>query len=133
MNILFCIRDDKTGSPYKWTKRAQAFDVICAKPTGYVWGLQELNNPNWRIMEIPQLTEQLVAKYLAREATSLPPLEIPQQNTLQYRGVGVDFSQVNNAQLTAFLADNTRAVKVFLYTDALNKIRATVKQPVPPP
>lgn len=72
-------------------KRTRAGDVIVVMPDGHSWGKQELSNPEWRIISIPDLR--------AADAISLTSPEAKvglngSTKMLQKRAIRLDLSNV---------------------------------------
>ena len=53
---------DKTNPTEVWrdVKLTKAFDVICVRPDGWPWSVQERTNPAWRIVALPLISEGLL-------------------------------------------------------------------------
>lgn len=79
--------------PVKNAQLTKAGDVIVYKPDGQEWGTEELNNPDWRIIHVPDMTEE--------HAISLVSSELPvdlhnPSHMLQRRAMKLDIKKLDN-------------------------------------
>jgi len=97
------------------TKRG---DVIVAQPDGWTWGVEELKNPDWRIVKLtiadPTQNAILMAD-LSAFLSSEPAVDpLNPSKTLQRRGFFLDLANIAiPAGLQTYLNDATRAAPAF--------------------
>jgi hypothetical protein len=71
MELLIVIRDAPCDDPVHNFQAPKAGDVIAYHQDGQDWGLDEVNNPDWRIIHVPGLSE-VRAQALVERDISLP-------------------------------------------------------------
>lgn len=90
---------DKTNSDPKLdralTKRG---DVIAVSADGHVWGTQEVSNPDWVILKLPDMTREQAESLLAPEH----PPDLNNRYVLRKRSQRINLNALKlNATLTA--------------------------------
>jgi hypothetical protein len=81
---------DKSGEPDKDHLLTKKGDVIVYKPDGWNWGIEELNNPEWRIIRVPNMTEEHASSLCSQE------LSTDRNHTiLRKRGMGIDLDNLD--------------------------------------
>lgn len=110
------------------TKRG---DVIVAKPDGWAWGVEELSNPDWRIVKFPianKVNHDLMLAELGAMLTPERDIDPTRPSrTLQRRAFHLDLAHVSiPPALRAFLLDGSRNASVFVVTALPAALRALV-------
>lgn len=100
------------------TKRG---DVIVVQPDGWGWGLEELKNPDWRIIVMPELS---LAEAEAMLAPELPVDPLNPSKTLQRRAFKFDLSTLEKSSNEAkdYLLDATRAAPAIKFVEAVEDV-----------
>ena len=75
--------------PVKDAQLTKAGDVIVYKPDGEEWGIEELKNPDWRIIQVPGMTEE---EAIALTSPELPPNLDREYPLLQRRALKLDLA-----------------------------------------
>lgn len=78
--------------PVKDAQLTKAGDVIVYKQDGEEWGIQELKNPDWRIIQVPGMTEE---EAIALTSPELPPNLDREYPLLQRRAMKLDLAQLD--------------------------------------
>lgn len=93
------------------TKRG---DVVVAQPDGWAWGLEELKNPDWRIVVMPELSLGDAQAMLAPELDKDPKSP---SKTLQRRAFKFDLDALatSSPDAKAFLADGKRSSPIIKF------------------
>jgi hypothetical protein len=125
---------DKTNAtdPYADAACTKRGDVITAQPDGWVWGVQEQIDPQYRIVKVPGVSVQDVASLLVPEP-DLDPLN--PSRMLQARLFRLDLDGIS-AQLDTWLAsDRPSRKRVFVLHITRDDLlaRRVRKQPLPDP
>ncbi len=71
--------------PYLDAKCLKAGDVVVVCPDGWVWGREELANPEWRIVRVPGLTVEQCAGFLSEEPETDPTNPNPMRQRRGFR------------------------------------------------
>jgi hypothetical protein len=98
MQLLVRVVDKTSKDPVKDIQLTKRGDVIAVKKDAESWGVEELLNPEWRILHVPDMSELEAVSLLAPET---PPLGKPNQpvmkrafrlnaDTLKSLGVSLD-------------------------------------------
>lgn len=74
MQLLVRVVDKISKDPDKNIQLTKRGDVIVIKKDGEEWGIEELKNPDWRIISVPDMTELEARALLSPEN---PPLDNP--------------------------------------------------------
>ena len=95
-------------------------DVVCVMPDGHPWTQKELTNPNWRIIRVPNMPNDL--RNQATEAGT------PKAGTLtQARKYTIDLASPHvTAAFSEFFLDDTRSTPIYetsIPTESLYEIR----------
>lgn len=121
MEFLIRVRDKVGSNIYHDVKLTKRGHVIVAMPDGHDWGLQELTNPDWRIVRVPGISEAEAGAMLAPE----PGLEV--NRMLQRRAFKIDLDHGAIARANrAFIDDDSRQTKLIEIT--LQQARFLKKQ-----
>jgi len=114
MELLVRIVDKVNPDFYLNLGCSKRGDVIVVKPDGWAWGSDELSNPQWRILQVPNLTLE--------EAEALAAPEVLQagnsKETLQKRGFKLDLDSPalqSRPGFQTFLTDHARTTRVFTF------------------
>lgn len=67
MELLVRVKDKIGSDVYHDVKLTKRGHVIVVKPDGHDWGARELDNPDWRIIRIPGISEAEATAMLAEE------------------------------------------------------------------
>lgn len=92
MQLLVRVVSKTSKDPVKDAQLTKAGDVICFKPDGEEWGIQELKNPDWRIIQVPGMTEE---EAIALTSPELPPTLDKQYPLLRRRAMRLDLDQLD--------------------------------------
>lgn len=92
MQLLVRVVSKTSKDPILDAQLTKAGDVICFKPDGEEWGIQELKNPDWRIIQVPGMTEE---EAIALVSPELPPTLDKQYPLLQRRAMKLDLEQLD--------------------------------------
>lgn len=65
--MLVRVVDKVNDDPYLDAQCTKRGDVIAIQPDGWVWGTEELRNPEWRIIKIPGVPVVQAASFLGPE------------------------------------------------------------------
>lgn len=106
MELLVQVTDKVNADFYLNCQCPKAGDVIAACPDGWVWGTQELANPDWRILVVPDLSPQ-DASTLTVPEKPVDPLH--PSATLQYRAFFIDLTHPAASALAPAIADSSVA------------------------
>lgn len=88
---------DKVGdNPVLDAKCTKRGDVIAVCPDGWIWGREELKNPDWRIVKVPGVTVSEASGFLAPEL-SAGPVAV---DLLRRRAFRLDLDGLTPEQLT---------------------------------
>lgn len=107
--LLIRVVDKIHDDFYRNTKMTKRGDVIAAKPDGWPWGKDELNDPRWRIVCLPGISLAQAESFLAEEPEKDPANP---SRTLQRRAFkfNLDWAELP-ADIKAWIADDSRAVQ----------------------
>lgn len=99
---------DKTNpdDPYLDAQLTKRGDVICVQPDGWPWGIEELKNPDWRIIKLPGIDPDKLASLLAPEIDADP---LKPSRVLQRRAFRLDLDHAALHGARAVLDDAERA------------------------
>ena len=125
--LLIRIRDKETHpNPYVDVQRSKRGDVISVCPDGWAWTPAELTNPEWRIVKVIGLDDEVVQQLLRPEPGD------PRLNKMlrrrQYK-IDVDFASLPKAGKD-YLRDDTRSAASITISKALAKSLVTLKTPL---
>lgn len=90
MELLIRIVDKVSNDPDKNKQLTKAGDVITFKPDGSSWGLMELKNPEWRIIQVDITKEEAEALV----APELPP-DLDKDYILRKRQMKIDLESLD--------------------------------------
>ena len=124
MQLLVRVVDRISKDPTRNLQLTKRGDVIAVKPDDADWGTEELTNPEWRIISVPDMTAAEAAALMTQE---LPPLGNPGQPVMK-RAFRLDLDALA-AQGVGIDQDRT----VVTPADALALIAAPMPAPAPAP
>lgn len=106
----------------------KAGDMVVAVPDEHPWGTSDLNNPYWRIIDAPNLTESAAKTFLVGEIEDVPQRPNP---LLQAREFMFDLNHPSiDGEFRAYLEDSDRVIPQYKLDWPLDKIMALkVKRP----
>lgn len=105
--VLLRVADKIGADPYLDAKCLKRGDIVVVCADGWAWGADELVNPFWRILKLPNVTVAQAEGFLGREFDTDPAKP---SRVLRRRAFGVDLASVTiPAGLKAWLLDDTRA------------------------
>lgn len=92
MELIIFIEDkEKTGDVVVDAKRWSAGDVIAAMPDDHPWSRKEMENPAWRILRVPGMTQAQATALCATEISrSLQPIWL-----LRFRQISIDITSLD--------------------------------------
>lgn len=99
-------RGPRNDDPTIDCKLTVAGDVIVYKPDGLDWGLEEIKNPEYRIIHVPDMSEELAQSLVAEE---IPTNAKVPSKVLQRRGMRLDIVQLDALEAGKILID--KAIK----------------------
>jgi hypothetical protein len=105
--LLIRVRDKVNDDPYLDARCFKRGDVVVVVDDDWQWGREELRNPDWRIVRLPNVSTAQAAAFLGEEMD-----EDPQQpsRALRRRGWSFDLAAASlPAAFRAWLADDSRA------------------------
>ncbi len=70
--MLVRVVDKVNDDPYLDVQCTKRGDVIAIQPDGWVWGREELRNPDWRIVKVPGVSVTQAAAFLGPELNTDP-------------------------------------------------------------
>lgn len=70
--LLLRVVDKVNPDFYQNCKCTKRGDVIVIRPNGWTWGTQELTDPNYRIVKLPNISEAFLSPFLAQEPETDP-------------------------------------------------------------
>lgn len=125
---------DKVGSDlYRNCQCLKRGDVVVVQPDGWKWGNEELTNPDWRILKLPNVTVLQLQQFLSGEPITDSNRS---SNTRLRRWYFVDLANAAiTGQFRNYLNDATRANATFTSAfsfaqfDALRKQKTAVADP----
>lgn len=97
----------------------KAGDVIAWKRDGEEWGIEEIKNPEWRIISVPDMTEDqaeaLVQSEMSKDGSTMlrkrfVKLDVPQLDSLAAGKISAD-QTAKVAEINALQADVKNATK----------------------
>lgn len=105
--VLLRVVDKVSDDPYRDAKLTKRGDVITVQPDGWNWGAQELADPNWRILKLPNVPQATAEGFLGPEVDTDPanPSLVLQRRAFRFN---VDSTAIP-AGVLAWLNDATRA------------------------
>lgn len=104
--VLLRVVDKVNEDPYLDAKLLKRGDVVVIVEDGHAWGREELANPDWRIVKLPNVTSSVASAFLGDEKDTDPTKP---SRVLRRRAFRLDW-QTLPAAVLAWLADDTRAV-----------------------
>lgn len=108
MELLVRIVDKRDlKDPVKDAQLTKAGDVIVYRPDGSDWGIEDLKNPDWRIVRVPSMTEE---QAIALTSPELPPTLDKQYPLLQKRAMKLDLNTLDQLEAGKVLLPKTEAV-----------------------
>lgn len=108
---LFFVVDRVHPDPYMDVQNFKRGDVIVVEPDGHVWGTDELSNPDWRILKLPNVSVLQAQSFLSEEVDTDPQKP---SRMLQKRGFKLDVDAATlPAAVKTWLLDKTRAAPTF--------------------
>ncbi len=126
MEILLVIVDKKNpNSVHLDNQCPKAGDVLAVNPDGFAWGKEELANPDWRIVGVPDLTTAQAAALVAHE-----PGDPATNRMVRSRGNRLNLDLLTPNESSALRGP--RSVKLSLTSARVAEL-LTVKQPVSDP
>lgn len=126
--LLVFVRDKTNpNDPYKDARLYKAGDVVVVVPDGWKWGLRELDNPDWRIIKIPNLAPAALQN-LMDVGFNLGSLDA--KNVLRRRSNRLDLAAITDAGFADFLADDKRQQPSFTLGSAKVLAAVALKAPV---
>jgi hypothetical protein len=130
--LLIRVRDKAFGDLYQKVKQLGRGDVVSVVENGWGWSQEELTNPDWRILKLPNILVDDVTDLLAPEDNPTPLIP---NRMLQRHGKKLDLSHVNLAPLVPWFQDDTRAqtTRTVNITRAQARALVAVKPPVADP
>lgn len=87
MELLIRVVDRVSDDPVRHHQLTKCGDVIAYQPDGGPWGIEDLRNPDWRIVRVPGLAE---AEARALVGEELPRGPAAHECLLRPRGMRVD-------------------------------------------
>lgn len=129
--ILLRVVDKVGADVYKNCQCLKRGDVVVVQPDGWPWGREELTNPDWRIIKLPNVTVAEMQQFLSAEPITDPAA---QSRTRLRRWYYVD-TALPTGQFRNYLNDATRASATFTSAftfaqfDALRKQHTSVQDP----
>lgn len=115
---------------YKDVKLTKRGDVIVAQPDGWLWGSEELRNPDWRILKWPSISVADAQPLLSEEIPDAPwPIPGQKDPMLQRRGfyLDVDSVVIPNA-LRNYINDASRTEPFFVINNEITLIALKIKK-----
>jgi hypothetical protein len=131
--ILFRVHDKINDDPYLNVRCLKRGDAVAICADGWAWSANELTAPYWRIVALPNVTEQQAASFLA------PELDADPQNPsrmLQRRSFKLDLSNITIPRaIKDWFTDDTRALGIRTISMDPSQFLAlrVQKTPVPDP
>lgn len=122
--ILIIAKDTPHPDPVIDTKRYKSGDVVVAMDDGWQWGVEELTNPLFRIVKLPNIPLAEAEAFLGGQKDSDPAHP---SRMLQRRAFGIDFSSLPKA-VTNWWSDDTRATPILTSNITVAQFRALKKQ-----
>ncbi len=108
-DLLIRIRDkESSGDPETDAVQFKRGDVIAVWPTPGPWGTEELRNPDWRIVRLPNVSVEDAQELMAPERLAT----LDGERLMRKRRARLDVDNLP-APVRAWLADDTRAVPIF--------------------
>lgn len=106
--LLIRVRDKTNDDPYLDARCLKRGDVVVVVEDGWQWEREELTNPDWRILQLPNVTVAQAVAFVGEEVDDNP--EQPSR-VLRRRGwsFDVDASELP-ASVRAWFGDDSRAV-----------------------
>lgn len=105
MELLVNIIDNTDNDIYRDCKLLKAGDVIWYAKDGHSWGIEEVKNPNWRIISVPDMSEDQAISLISPE---LPPDLDKEHKLLQLRGMKLDLIPLDTKVNGKIFADATQ-------------------------
>ena len=122
--LLIRVRDKVNPlDPYKDAKLMKRGDVVAVVPDGHVWGLEELRNPDWRILRVPGVSSLQMSSFLAPEVPPSPDFD---RGLLRKRRFTLDLSHELIATVADVIGDDKRqrrAAKLTISAEQLLAMR----------
>lgn len=70
--FLVRIKDKTSSDPYLDAQCLKRGDIVAIQPDGWGWGLDEINNPDWRILKFPMISIKNSSSFIAPEFNTDP-------------------------------------------------------------
>lgn len=116
MELLVRVVDKRDfKDPVMDAKLTKAGDVIAVKEDGSDWGLEELKNPEWRIVRVPGMKESEAFSLMQPE---LPPTLDKEYPLLRKRALRLDLAKLDSLEGGKLLAGKTDAVAAVVPLEA---------------
>jgi len=115
---------------YLDTKLTKRGDVIVVKEDGWMWGKEELTNPDWRILCLPHVTVSDASAWLAPEFDTDPTQP---SKTLQRRQFRLDIDSATFDGIRVFLDDASRTAPMVMLHDTKGAADAAVAEKLADP
>ncbi len=103
--VLIRVVDKVNADPYLDAQCLKRGDVVAIMPDGHAWGNEELRNPEWRILKMPNVPFDTVKAFLGPELNTDPANP---SRVLQRRAFRLDWASLPAATRNWF-ADDSRA------------------------
>jgi hypothetical protein len=127
--ILLRVKDKINSSPYLNAQCTKRGDVIVVCPDGWRWGFRELDDPQYRVVCIPQMSVSEAQAFVVGEMETSPQ---PASMLRHRRAFRLDLEHPSLPEsFQTWLADDTRTVAVWTLDLPLETLRA-LKQRKPP-
>jgi hypothetical protein len=118
--LVRVVSKNNDDDPYLDAKCLKRGDVVTIQRDGWAWGRQELKNPHWRILSIPEMTVEQAQVFTSQEvATTLYETAM-----LQSRGFHIDLDHTSLALFQRALADSTRSTAIIRLPFTLAQVLA---------
>lgn len=121
--ILIVAKDTPHPDPIVDTDRYKGGDVLVVMDDGWQWGAEELANPLFRILKLPNIPIAEAQAFLGRQKNIDPASP---SRMLQRRAFGIDFSTLPKA-IQAWWNDDTRATPIFTANITIQQFRGAKK------
>jgi len=123
MTELLVFMQNKNDPKFPNATNPQRGDVIDAKPDGSTWGIEELNNPLFRIVKVPNTVPNTVINSLLTTET-IDPTKITATTVLNYRNMKFDV----DALPTKITTTRTSSIINIQETELTNNISTRPKK-----
>lgn len=103
--VLIRVRDKVNDDPYKDCRLLKRGDIVVIVPDSWAWSPEELRNPDWRILKLPNVALLAAQTFVAEEIDKSP---VPRK-LLRRRAYALNIESITLPALRAWIADDTRA------------------------